>query len=137
MKAAELVGVREFRIVEQELPPPGPGEVRVRVAAVGICGSDMHNFTEGGIGDSPCRYPMVLGHEPAGVVLKTGTGVTGIGADDHFALEPAIPCGTCEPCMRGLRNLCDNMHFMSSGGIPGFFREIVNIPAHNLIPVPK
>ena len=80
MKAAQLVGIREFRIVDSELAPPAPGEVQVRVAAVGICGSDLHNYTEGGIGDSPCRYPMVLGHEPAGTVLKTGEGVTGIAA---------------------------------------------------------
>ena len=78
MKAAELVGIREFRVVDHDLPDPGPGQVQVRVAAVGICGSDMHNFTEGGIGDSRCKYPMVLGHEPSGVVLKTGAGVTGV-----------------------------------------------------------
>lgn len=137
MKAAELVGIREFRLIDQDLPTPGPGEVQVRVAGVGICGSDMHNFTEGGIGDSPCKYPMVLGHEPSGVVLKMGAGVSGIDPGDHFALEPALPCGACEPCRRGLQNLCNNMRFMSSGGIPGFFREFVNLPAHNLIPVPK
>jgi L-iditol 2-dehydrogenase len=137
MKAAQLVGIRQFRVVDQEPQPPGPGEVQVRVAAVGICGSDMHNFTEGGIGDSPCKYPMVLGHEPSGVVLGTGAGVTGVGEGDHFALEPAIACGHCEMCRVGRANLCENMHFMSSGGIPGFFREIVNLPAHNLIPVPQ
>ncbi|MGD1068769.1 MAG: alcohol dehydrogenase catalytic domain-containing protein [Bryobacteraceae bacterium] len=137
MKAAQLVGIREFRIVDQDLPAPAPGEVQVRVAAVGICGSDMHNYTEGAIGDSHCRYPVVLGHEPSGVVLKTGPGVTGITSGDRFALEPAIPCGHCEPCRIGRANLCDHMHFMSSGGIPGFFRDLVNLPANNLIPIPK
>ena len=137
MKAAELIGIREFRIVDQDLPDPGPGQVQVRVAAVGICGSDLHNFTEGGIGDSPCKYPMILGHEPSGVVLKTGPGVSGLAAGDQFALEPAIACGECRLCRMGRENLCDNMRFMSSGGIPGFFRERVNVPAHNLIPVPK
>src|ERR1051326_3231778 len=114
MKAAELIGVREFRVVEQEVVPPGPGEVQVRVAAVGICGSDMHNFTEGGIGDSPCRYPMVLGHEPSGVVVEAGAGVTGRRSGDYFALRPAMPCGHCEPGGRRLGNLCNNMRFMSS-----------------------
>jgi L-iditol 2-dehydrogenase len=137
VKAAELVGVREFRIIDQDVPAPGPGQVQVKVAAVGVCGSDMHNFTEGGIGDSPCRFPMILGHEPSGVVLKTGAGVTGVGLGDHFAFEPAVPCGHCEYCGRGLHNLCLDMCFMSSGGVPGYFREFVNIPAHNLIPVPK
>ncbi len=137
MRAAELVGVREFRVVDWETPEPAPGEVQVRVAAVGICGSDMHNFTEGGIGDSPCRFPMVLGHEPSGVVLKTGSAVTGVHPGDYFALEPAIPCGHCEMCVRHKANLCENMRFMSSSGIPGFFQDVVNLPAHNLIPVPK
>lgn len=136
MKTAQLTGVRQFRVVDQPIEDPGAGQVQVRVAATGICGSDLHNFTEGGIGDSPCRYPMVLGHEPAGVVEKTGAGVTGVAAGDAFALEPAIPCGHCEWCRAGRANLCDNMVFMSSGAIPGFFRELVNLPAQNLIPLP-
>ena len=137
MRAAELVGVKEFRIVDWQIPAPSAGEVQVRVAAVGICGSDMHNYTEGGIGDSRCRYPMVLGHEPSGTLVKAGPGVSGVVPGDHFALEPAIACGRCEMCLVGRANLCDDMRFMSSGSIPGFFREIVNLPAHNLIPVPK
>jgi L-iditol 2-dehydrogenase len=137
LRAAELVGVREFRVVERDVAPPASGEVQVRVAAVGICGSDMHNFTEGGIGDSPCRFPMILGHEPSGVVVRTGSAVTGVQPGDHFALEPAMPCGHCEMCRRDKANLCENMRFMSSSGIPGFFQDVVNLPAHNLIPVPR
>ena len=79
----------------------------------------------------------MLGHEPAGVVVKTGSAVTGVHPGDHFALEPAMPCGVCEMCRREHANLCENMRFMSSGGVPGFFMETVNLPAHNLIPVPK
>ena len=119
------------------MPDPGPGEVQVRVAAVGICGSDIHNYTEGGLGGTRCKFPSVLGHEPSGVVLKTGAGVTGIGLGDQFALEPGLHCGHCEMCRMGRENLCFQMIFMSAGDIPGFFRERVNLPAHNLIPVPK
>jgi L-iditol 2-dehydrogenase len=137
MKAAELVGIGQFRVVDQEIGDPGPGQVQVRVAAVGICGSDLHNFSEGGIADSPCKFPMVLGHEPSGVVIKTGVGVMGIDPGDHFALEPGIACGECEPCRRGRENLCDNMSFMSANGVPGFFCERINMPAHNLTPVPR
>ena len=137
MRAAQLTGIRQFHIVEQDLAAPAPGEVQVQVTAVGICGSDMHNYTEGGIGDSHCRFPVILGHEPSGVVLKTGAGVTGIAPGDRFALEPGIPCGHCEPCRTSRANLCNHMHFMSSGGNPGFFRDRVNLPAHNLIPIPK
>ena len=75
-RTAELCGLRQFRLMESALADPGPGEVQVRIDAVGICGSDMHSYAEGGVGDTPCLYPMVLGHEPAGVVNKTGPGVT-------------------------------------------------------------
>jgi L-iditol 2-dehydrogenase len=137
MRIAELVGLKTFRVADGPEPQPGPGEVLVQVAAVGICGSDMHYYAEGGIGDSRVKYPVVLGHEPAGVVLRTGANVSGIEPGDHFALEPAIPCQSCELCRRGLQNLCDNMRFMSSGGVPGFFRQRVTLPASNLIPIPK
>jgi L-iditol 2-dehydrogenase len=136
MLTAELTGVREFRITETELTPPAPGEVQVAVEATGICGSDLHNFNEGGIGDSPCRFPMVLGHEPAGVVVATGDGVTGIAPGDRYAFEPAIACHECPPCLAHRENLCDQMRFMSSGGVPGFFRERVNLPAANLVAIP-
>ena len=75
MRVAQLTHQRIFRIAEEALPDPGPGEVQVRVGAVGLCGSDLHSFAEGAVGDTPCVYPMVLGHEPAGEVVKCGPGV--------------------------------------------------------------
>lgn len=137
MRIAELIGLKKFRVAEGPEPEPRAGEVLVDVAAVGVCGSDMHYYAEGGIGDSRVKYPVVLGHEPAGTVIRTGPNVTGVSAGDRFALEPAIPCQACEMCKRGLQNLCDNMRFMSSGGVPGFFRQRVVLPANNLIPIPK
>jgi len=131
---AELVAPRELRLSEQSIPDPAPGEVQVRVGAVGICGSDLHSYSEGGIGDSPCVYPMVLGHEPAGTVVKSGAGVTGWAAGMRAALEPAIYCYHCEFCRSGRHNICANIRFLSNPGIPGFFREFVNLPAANLLP---
>lgn len=136
MLVAELTAPREFRLVEQTLADPGPGEVRVRVDAVGICGSDVHSYAEGGIGDTPCQFPMVLGHEPAGTVVKTGPGVTVWSPGDRAALEPAIYCYHCEQCHSGRHNLCAKVRFLSSPGIPGFFREFVNLPADNLLAIP-
>jgi L-iditol 2-dehydrogenase len=137
MLTAQLTGMREFTLVDQEIPDPAPHELQVRVSAVGICGSDMHSYSEGGVGDSPCRYPMVLGHEPSGVVLKVGSAVSGWQAGDYGAVEPAIFCYHCEFCLRGQHNLCANLRFMSTPGEPGFFREVANIPSHNLLPVTK
>src|SRR5438132_3816749 len=137
MLTAQLVAPREFRLEQQEIPPPAPGEIQVHVDAVGICGSDVHWYAEGGIGDTPARFPMVLGHEPAGTVVKTGLGVTGWSPGDRAALEPAIYCHRCEHCRAGRYNVCANIRFLSNPGEPGFFREYVNLPAANLVPIPE
>jgi len=136
MVVAELIAPRQFRFVERPLPDLQPGEVRVRVQAVGICGSDLHSYSEGAIGDSPCEYPMVLGHEPAGVVTAVGAGVTGWSPGDRAALEPALYCYHCEPCLAGRHNICANIRFLSTPGHPGFFREYVDLPAGNLLGIP-
>jgi L-iditol 2-dehydrogenase len=128
--------LRRFEIVDRPLAEPGPGELQVRVSAIGICGSDMHAYSEGGVGESPCHYPMVIGHEPSGVVVKTGSGVTGISPGDRGSLEPALYCYHCEFCRRGQHNICANLRFMSNGIEPGYFREYVNIPVPNFMPVP-
>jgi L-iditol 2-dehydrogenase len=136
MRVAELIGLRQFRLVERQIADPGPGEVQVRVQAVGVCGSDMHSYAEGGIGGKLCAYPMVLGHEPAGVVVKTGSGVSGWQPGDRAAFEPALYCYHCEFCMVGRHNVCVNLRFLSSPGDPGFFRQYVNLPAGNLLALP-
>lgn len=136
MTIAELSAPRQFSILERDLPDPAPGEVQVRVEAVGICGSDLHYFSEGHTGDTPAKYPMVLGHEPAGTVLGSGAGVTGWAPGDRVALEAPIYCYHCEFCMSGRHNLCDHVRFMSSPTEPGFFRERVNLPVANLLPLP-
>jgi L-iditol 2-dehydrogenase len=119
------------------LPDPAAGQVQVRVEAVGICGSDLHSYSEGAVGDTPCQYPMVLGHEPAGVIVKTGAGVNGWQAGDRVFCEPAIYCYHCEFCHTGHHNICANIRFMSMPGDPGFFRDSVNVPARNLLSVPE
>ena len=137
MLVAELSNPREFRLVAAPpLPDPAPGHVQVAVKAVGICGSDLHYFSDGGIGEARCVYPMVLGHEPSGVVRKTGPGVSGWSAGDRVVLEPALYCYHCEFCMTGHHNVCANLRFLSQPDEPGFFREFVNLPAHNLLPLP-
>lgn len=137
MLVAELSNPRKFRITDAaSIPDPLPGQIQVAVKAVGICGSDLHYFSDGGIGDARCVYPMVLGHEPAGVVLKTGAGVSGWSAGDRAVLEPAMYCYHCEFCMSGHHNVCANLRFFSQPEEPGFFRERVNLGAHSLLPLP-
>ncbi len=137
MRVAELMGVHDFRLTERADPEPGPGEIRVRVGAVGLCGSDLHYYSEGSIGDTLCVYPMVLGHEPAGIVDKVGPGVTGWSRGDRAALEPALYCYHCEFCHTGRHNVCANIRFLSTPEEPGFFRDFVLLPATNLLPLPE
>ena len=136
MRAAELIAPLTFRLTDMSIEDPGPGEVQVRIEAVGICGSDLHAYSEGAVGSTPNVYPMVLGHEPAGRIVKTGAGVTGLAAGDRGALEPALYCYHCEFCLRGLHNVCANIRFLSNSPDPGFFRERVNLPAANFRPIP-
>jgi L-iditol 2-dehydrogenase len=137
MLLAELSNPRQFRLTDAPpVPDPGAGQIQVAVKAVGICGSDLHYFSDGGIGEARCVYPMVLGHEPAGIVRKIGTGVSGWSAGDPAVLEPALYCYHCEFCMTGHHNVCANLRFLSQPDEPGFFREFVNLPAYNLLPLP-
>ena len=132
MRAAELIAPLTFRLTDMPIEDPGPGEVQVRIEAVGVCGSDLHAYSEGAVGSTPNVYPMVLGHEPAGRIVKTGAGVTGLAAGDRGALEPALYCYHCEFCLSGHHNVCANIRFLSNPQHPGFFRELVNLPAVEL-----
>ncbi len=136
MKAAELIAPLTFRLTDMPIEEPGPGEVQVRIEAVGVCGSDLHAYSEGAVGSTPNVYPMLLGHEPAGRIVKTGAGVTGLSAGDRGALEPALYCYHCEFCLSGHHNVCANIRFLSNPHQPGFFRELINLPAANFLPIP-
>ena len=137
MRIAELQDRRNFRLIEGETPQPGPGEIQVRVTHVGICGSDLHYYQDGAIGDVTIRYPVVLGHEPVGTILRAGNGVSGTTEGARVLLEPAVYCYHCEFCHSGRHNVCEHIRFFSTPPDPGFFRETMNVPAHNVLPMPS
>src|SRR5262245_1247608 len=83
MRIAELHERRQFRFIEGPVPEPGPGEIQVRVRSIGICGSDLHYYSDGAVGDVTIRYPVVLGHEPTGEIWSAGPGVTGVARGDR------------------------------------------------------
>ncbi len=136
MIVAELTGLRRFEMEERPLAAPAPGEVQVQIGAIGVCGSDMHSYAEGGVGESRCTYPMVLGHEPSGTIVEIGDGVSGWSVGDRAALDPAIFCYHCEFCMSGHYNLCAHLKFLSTPEHAGFFRDRINLPAANLLGIP-
>jgi L-iditol 2-dehydrogenase len=102
MRAAVLTGPRAFRVEGVEEPTLGAGDVRVRVAAAGICGTDYRIWT----GERPVRYPLIPGHEFIGDVVEVGPGVTRVAPGDRVAVEPNWGCGTCDLCREGSANLC-------------------------------
>jgi L-iditol 2-dehydrogenase len=131
MLVARLYGAGDVRVGDEPEPVPGPGETLVDVAAVGLCGSDLHWYGEGGIGDAALSRPLVIGHEFAGVAR-------GGPLDGRLvAVDPAIPCGRCELCLAGWRNLCPAVRFAGHGETDGGLRERVAWPTELLHPVPS
>ncbi len=137
MKAARLHGVRDIHIDEVPRPEPGPGEVLLKMAAVGVCGSDMHYYLDGGIGDAVIAAPITMGHEPSAYVAALGAGVKGLEIGQLVAIEPAIPCGHCEMCLTGHPNLCPNVRFCGTPPIDGVFSDYAVMPADNCVPLPE
>jgi L-iditol 2-dehydrogenase len=125
MKTAVMTAPREIRILERPVPRIQSDEVLVRLEHVGICGSDLHYFEHGRIGDFVVEYPFVLGHEAAGTVVETGRDVLGLKVGERVALEPGIPCGVCDFCLSGKYNLCDEVRFFATPPIDGVFQEYV------------
>ena len=130
MRAARLHAVGDLRVAEEPVPPVEPGTVLVRVTAVGICGSDLHWWDEGAIGDAKLTRPLVLGHEGAGVIAD------GPRRGERVAIDPAIPCETCRACRDGYRNLCYRLRFAGHGATDGMMREFMAWPAAQLYPLP-
>jgi len=127
---ARLYGAGDMRVADEDIPVPGPEESLVRVEAVGICGSDLHWFEEGGIGDAQIGNPLVVGHEFAGVV--EGGPLDG----RRVAVDPALHCGHCARCLEGNPNLCVNVVFAGHGSCDGGLRRYLSWPTEALHPLP-
>jgi len=104
----------DLRLENRPVPQPKDDEVQIRMAAVGICGSDVHYLVNGRIGDFVVKAPMILGHEAAGVVSKVGKNVTNLTVGDRVAIEPGIPCRYCDFCKTGRYNLCKTIFFCAT-----------------------
>jgi len=138
MKAVVLTGLREMALTERPDPEPGPGEVRLRVEAVGVCGSDVHYYTTGRIGSHVVEYPFMVGHECAGTVDRLGEGVRDLQVGQRVAVDPAMPCHACDQCEAGREHTCRNLRFL---GCPdqaeGCLAEYLVMPAESCFAVPE
>jgi L-iditol 2-dehydrogenase len=126
-KAAVLHGPGDLRVEERPVPVPGPREVLVAIRSVGICGSDVHYYESGRIGDFVVRAPLVLGHESSGVVVGLGPGASKHSLGERVALEPGVPCGKCRECRSGRYNLCPDVAFFATPPVDGALAQYVTI----------
>ena len=130
-RAVRLHGRRDLRLSVEEMALPGPGDVALRVSAVGLCGSDRHWYEHGSIGGTGLTRPLVLGHEIAAVIAD------GPEAGSRVVVEPAIPCETCPTCRSGRRELCPTAGFAGYGPTDGGLRDVMTWPSRLLRPIPN
>ena len=133
MRAGIYCGPGKVALAERPLPAPGPGEVRLRITACGLCGTDLH------LVHSPrpiLDVGLIMGHEMAGTIDDLGSGVTGFTAGEPVVVEPMASCGDCEPCRDGRDSICREIQLYGLGR-PGGFADAVVVPAHRLYRVPR
>jgi L-iditol 2-dehydrogenase len=137
MKSIKLTGIRQMQIIE--VPEPqvvNPGDVKIKMEVVGVCGSDIHYYTQGRIGSQIIKYPFTIGHEGAGTVVEVGKGVKNVKPGDKIAIEPAMPCWKCDQCLEGRHNTCRNLKFLGCPGqAEGCLSEYIVMPETSCIPL--
>lgn len=139
MRAIVIHAPHDLRVETVPDIEPAAGEVKVRIAAGGICGSDLHYYHHGGFGTIRIKHPMALGHEIAGVIAAVGPGVGHLAPGMRIAVNPSRPCGRCRYCTEGLHNQCLDMRFMGSAmrdpHVQGGFRDFVAVDASQAVPI--
>ena len=130
MRKILLTDIRTFSIVEETKPSlSSASDVLIKISAVGICGSDVHYYKTGRIGDQIIQFPFTLGHECSGIVEEVGENVTTVRAGDRIAIDPAIFCGTCDQCLTGRYHTCRNLKFLGNPKeIEGSLKEYLILP---------
>jgi L-iditol 2-dehydrogenase len=142
MKAARLYGAHKFRVDEVVAPQnAGPGEALVQIGTVGVCGSDLHTYEDGRIGNTVVQEPLVLGHEFAGTVVAVGPEAQDgilrpLKIGQRVAIDPSVPCWHCDKCEEGDPNLCRNLHFMGLWPDDGGLQEYLICPSRSSFPIP-
>ena len=138
MKAVYLTGLRQMEMGQAPAPRlTGPRDVLLHVDTLGVCGSDIHYYTQGRIGPQAAPFPLILGHELGATVVEAGAEVKSLQAGQRVAVDPLIPCGECDQCRAGRQHTCRNQKFLGNPGqAPGAMVEYLVMPAACCSPVP-
>jgi len=139
MKSCKLVGLRAMEIIDVPVPSlRTDSDVLIRVERVGVCGSDVHYYSDGRIGSQIVEYPWTIGHEGAGVVAEVGSAVGKVKIGDRIAFDPAMPCGACEQCLIGRPHTCLNLKFLGCPQqVEGCLAEYLVLPERSCLPIPE
>lgn len=137
MKAMMLTGIRNMEM--KDVPEPyiiNPTDVKIKMSVLGICGSDIHYYTQGRIGSQVVKYPFPVGHEGAGIVVATGKEVKSVKPGDHIAIDPAMPCWECDQCLAGRHHTCRKTRFLGCPGqADGCLTEYIVMPEKSCFPL--
>jgi L-iditol 2-dehydrogenase len=139
MKSMMLTGIRQMEMIEVKDPVIiNPGDVKIKMMAVGVCGSDIHYYVHGKIGSQIVKYPFAVGHEGAGIVAETGSAVKHVRPGDLVAIEPAMPCRVCDQCLAGRPHTCRKLRFLGCPGqAEGNLSEYIVMPEESCLPLQK
>ena len=137
MKAVVLTGIRQMKLTEIADPELNRDtDVKIKISTVGVCGSDIHYYSEGKIGSQIVEYPFKVGHECSGVIVETGKNVTNVQVGDLVVVDPSVHCGTCDQCLAGRPHTCRNNKFLGCPGqIEGCLSEFIVMPSFTCYPV--
>ncbi len=135
-QAVYMTGTNNMETRDIPIPVPKEKEVLIKLEYVGICGSDVHYYEHGRIGGFVVNGDFILGHECAGVVVETGSGVTTLKVGDKVALEPGITCGQCEFCKSGKYNLCPDVEFLATPPYHGSLMNYIAYPENMAFKLP-
>jgi L-iditol 2-dehydrogenase len=137
MQAMMLTGIRQMEM--KEIPEPSiinPNDVKIKMSVLGICGSDIHYYTQGQIGSQKVEYPFAVGHEGAGIVTEVGNAVIRVKPGDKIAIEPAMPCWECDQCLAGRHHTCRKLRFLGCPGqAEGCLMEYIVMPEESCFPL--
>ena len=138
MRCLQLTGLRRMQLVDVPKPAlTNHTDVLIRVACVGVCGSDVHYYATGRIGSQVVEYPFTVGHEFAGTIEAVGAEVRHVRPGDRVAVDPAMPCFACDQCLAGRRHTCRKLRFLGTPGQgEGCLCDYVVMPAATCIRLP-
>ena len=137
MRQVVLTGIKQMKLVEAAEPVlVNTSDVRIKLAEIGVCGSDIHYYSEGKIGSQVVEYPFAVGHECSGIIVETGADVTHVKVGDLVVVDPSVHCGKCDQCLAGRQHTCRNNRFLGCPGqLEGCLSDFIVMPEFTCFPV--